>query len=126
MPFLSSPTGSGRARGSSYLVRLRLESLTEVAETTYVAGSGRSRREFRLVVRRSRLTDPASCGSGPTGPPRIRTDVATVEIDWFHRCHATVELAIRDLECGSPCAARRGGLGGVTRLRDGYSDAPRS
>lgn len=31
----------------------------QVAETVCVAGSGRRRRELRLVVRRSRLTDPA-------------------------------------------------------------------
>ncbi len=76
----------------------------QVAETTYVAGSGRRRRELRLVVRRSRLTDPAQLRLWPNWRHHaFVTDVelATVEVDRFHRYHATVELAIRDLKEGA-------------------------
>ena len=39
----------------------------------------------------------------PLAPPRLVTDVEapTVEVDQFHRDHATVELAIRDLKEGA-------------------------
>ncbi len=76
----------------------------QVAETTYVAGGGRQRRELRLVVRRSRLTDPAQLRLWPDWRHHaFVTDVAlaTVEVDQFHRDHATVELAIRDLKEGA-------------------------
>ena len=76
----------------------------QVAETTYVAGSGRRRRELRLVVRRSRLTDPAQLRLWPHWRHHaFVTDVEapTVEVDQFHRDHATVELAIRDLKEGA-------------------------
>ena len=47
---------------------------------------------------------PPSCGCGPTGDTtRFVTDVelGTVEVDQFHRDHATVELDIRDLKEGA-------------------------
>ena len=76
----------------------------QVAETTYVAGSGRRRRELRLVVRRSRLTDPAQLRLWPNWRHHaFVTDVGlpTTEVDQFHRDHARVELAIRDLKEGA-------------------------
>lgn len=76
----------------------------QVAETVYVAGSGRRRQELRLVVRRSRLTDAAQRRLWPDWRHHaFVTDVVlpTVEVDQFHRDHATVELAIRDLKEGS-------------------------
>ncbi len=72
-----------------------------MAESIYVASSGRRRRELRLVVRRSRLTDPAQLRLWPHWRLHaVVTDVeaATVKMDRVHRDHATVELAILDLE----------------------------
>ncbi len=75
-----------------------------VAETTYVAGARGQRRELRLVVRRSRLVDPTQAQLWPDW--RYHTfvtslDVAVVAADQFHRDHARVELAIRDLKDGA-------------------------
>ncbi|MCC5951857.1 MAG: IS1380 family transposase [Acidimicrobiia bacterium] len=77
----------------------------QVAETTYVTGATkRARREVRLVVRRTRLTDPAQAQLWPDWRHHAfitNTGLATVEADQFHRAHATVELAIRDLKEGA-------------------------
>ncbi|HKA04266.1 MAG TPA: IS1380 family transposase [Acidimicrobiales bacterium] len=76
----------------------------QVAETVYVTGSGRRRRQLRLVVRRTRLTDPAQAQLWPDWRHHaFVTNVAldTVAVDEFHRDHATVELAIRDLKEGA-------------------------
>ena len=75
-----------------------------VAETTYVTGRGRHRREFRLVVRRTRLVDPAQAQLWPDWRYHAfitSLDTPVVEADQFHRNHATVELAIRDLKEGA-------------------------
>ncbi len=77
----------------------------QVAETTYVTGDrDKQRRELRLVVRRSRLTDPTQAQLWPEW--RYHAFVTsektpTVDADQFHREHATVELAIRDLKEGA-------------------------
>ena len=68
----------------------------QVAECTY---GGR-----RLIVRRTRLTSAAQARLWPTGATSgsstdLDGDVAAV--DSFHRDHATVELAIRDLKEGA-------------------------
>ena len=72
-----------------------------VAETTYVTrGHDKRRREFRLVVRRTRLIDPTQAQLWPDWRYHAfitNLDRPTVEVDQFHRDHATVELAIRDL-----------------------------
>jgi PII-like signaling protein len=79
----------------------------QVAETTYVTGGGatkRARRRVRLVVRRSRLTDPAQQRLWPDWRHHAfitNTSLGTVAADEFHRDHATVELAIRDLKEGA-------------------------
>jgi len=76
----------------------------QVAETTYVSGSGRRQRRLRLVVRRSRLTDPAQARLWPDWRHHAfitNVELATVAVDQFHRDHATVELAIRDLKEGA-------------------------
>jgi hypothetical protein len=79
----------------------------QVAETTYVTGGGltkRAQRHVRLVVRRTRLTDPAQARLWPEWRHHaFVTNVAlsTVEADQFHRSHAVVELAIRDLKEGA-------------------------
>ena len=78
--------------------------MAQVAETTYVSGRRGGRRELRLVVRRSRLTDVIQLTLWPNWRYHaFVTDVAldTVDADVFHRAHANVELAIRDLKEGA-------------------------
>jgi hypothetical protein len=68
----------------------------QVAETTY---KGR-----RLIVRRTRLTDRAQRRLWPDWRHHaFLTDLvgATADVDAFHRRHAEVELAIRDLKEGA-------------------------
>ena len=76
-----------------------------VAETTYVTGRhDRQQRELRLVVRRSRLVDPSQAELWPNWRYHAfvtSLDTSTVAADQFHREHATVELAIRDLKEGA-------------------------
>ena len=76
----------------------------EVAETIYVTGHGRRQRRLRLVVRRTRLTDPAQRRLWPDWRHHAfitTVDLSTVAVDEFHRDHATIELAIRDLKDGA-------------------------
>ena len=79
----------------------------QVAETTYVSGDAstkRKERRVRLVVRRSRLADPRQLALWPNWRYHAfitDLDLALVEMDRFHREHATVELAIRDLKEGA-------------------------
>jgi len=76
----------------------------QVAETTYVTGRGRNTRRMRLVVRRTRLRDRAQLRLWPDWRHHaFVTSLGTpvVEVDQFHRDHATVELAIRDLKEGA-------------------------
>jgi hypothetical protein len=78
----------------------------QVAETTYVGGGRRKRdrRTVRLVVRRTRLADTAQGRLFPDWRHHSfitnRTDLSTVQADRFHRQHAVVELAIRELKDG--------------------------
>ena len=76
-----------------------------VAETIYVtSGHDNQRRELRLVVRRSRLVDPTQAALWPDWRYHAfvtSLDTPTVAADQFHREHATVELAIRDLKEGA-------------------------
>ena len=68
----------------------------QVAECTY--------RGRRLVVRRTRLTDTTQTALWPDWRHHaFLTDLAddTITIDQFHRQHAVVELAIRDLKEGA-------------------------
>lgn len=76
----------------------------EVAECLYVTGTGRHRVERRLIVRRTRLTDTAQRKLWPDWRHHgFLTDLDgdAVDIDAFHRHHAVVELAIRDLKEGA-------------------------
>jgi hypothetical protein len=76
----------------------------QVAETIYVTGQGRHRRELRLVVRRTRLTETAQRRLWPDWRHHAfitNVELSTVAVDQFHRDHATVELAIRDLKEGA-------------------------
>jgi hypothetical protein len=72
----------------------------QVAETTYTTG----RHTLRLVVRRTRLTDRAQQQLWPHWRHHaFLTDLSgdIVAVDRFHRQHATIELAIRDLKEGA-------------------------
>jgi hypothetical protein len=79
----------------------------QVAETIYVTGGGKTKRKerrVRLVVRRTRLTDPAQLALWPNWRHHAfitDLDLPATEMDRFHREHATVELAIRDLKEGA-------------------------
>ena len=76
----------------------------QVAETTYMTGSRGQQRQLRLVVRRTRLTDRVQAQLWPDWRHHAFVtdlDTSVVEVDQFHRDHATVELAIRDLKEGA-------------------------
>jgi hypothetical protein len=76
----------------------------QVADTTYTTGTGRRQVTRRLVVRRTRLTDTAQQRLWPDWRHHaFLTDLDgdAVDVDAFHRCHAVVELAIRDLKDGA-------------------------
>jgi len=80
-----------------------LSGKAQVAETGYTTGTGRRERTVRLVVRRTRLT-----GRQAQLFPDWRhhafitnTGLDAVAADAFHRNHAIVELAIRDLKEGA-------------------------
>ena len=83
-----------------------LSGFAQVAETTYDGGGRRKkdRRTVRLVVRRTRLADTAQARLFPEWRHHSfitnRCDLTTVEADQFHRNHAIVELAIRELKDG--------------------------
>jgi Transposase DDE domain group 1 len=76
--------------------------IAQVAETVYTTGKGSKARSVRLVVRRTRLTDMAQRRLWPDWRHHAfitnRSDLNTIQADQFHREHATVELAIRDLK----------------------------
>ena len=71
------------------------DGVAEVAETTY--------KGHRLIVRRTRLVGPAQQLWPDWRHFAFLTDLSgtAIELDAFHREHATVELAIRDLKEGA-------------------------
>ena len=75
----------------------------QVAETQYVTGRGKAKRTVRLVVRRTRLAQGTQQQMWPDRHHAFitNTDHDTAAADEFHRAHAVVELAIRDLKEGS-------------------------
>jgi Transposase DDE domain group 1 len=76
----------------------------QVAECAYTTGTGRRQITRRLVVRRTRLTDTHQQRLWPNWRHHAFVtdlDGTTVDIDRFHRHHAVVELAIRDLKQGA-------------------------
>jgi hypothetical protein len=76
----------------------------QVAETVYVTGRGKHQRRLRLVVRRTRLTERAQRQLWPDWRHHAfitNLELPVVAMDQFHRDHATVELAIRDLKEGA-------------------------
>ncbi len=76
----------------------------QVADCAYTTGTGRHQITRRLVVRRTRLTGAAQQQLWPDWRHHaVLTDLdgTAVEVDKFHRHHAVVELAIRDLKEGA-------------------------
>ncbi|MCP4305555.1 MAG: IS1380 family transposase, partial [bacterium] len=77
----------------------------QVAETAYTAGRGAKARTVRLIVRRTRLTEPAQRRLWPDWRHHAfmtsDTEISMIAADAFHREHAVVELAIRDLKEGA-------------------------
>jgi hypothetical protein len=73
----------------------------EVAETVYVSQRRGGARPLRLVVRRTRLSDPRQQALWPNWRHHCfvtNLDLDATEMDAFHRDHARVELVIRDLK----------------------------
>jgi len=76
----------------------------QVADCDYTTGRGRHTQTRRLVVRRTRLTGKAQQQLWPDWRHHgFLTDLdgTAVDVDRFHRHHAVVELAIRDLKEGA-------------------------
>jgi hypothetical protein len=76
----------------------------QVAECEYTTGTSRQRVTRRLIVRRTRLVETAQQRLFPDWRHHaFLTDLTgdAVEVDRFHRHHAVVELAIRDLKQGA-------------------------
>ena len=76
----------------------------QVADCAYTTGKGKQQITRRLVVRRTRLTGRAQQRLWPDWRHHaFLTDLdgTVVEVDKFHRRHAVVELAIRDLKEGA-------------------------
>ena len=76
----------------------------QVADCAYTTGTGRNAVTRRLVVRRTRLTGRAQQRLWPDWRHHaFLTDLDgnPVDVDRFHRHHAVVELAIRDLKEGA-------------------------
>jgi hypothetical protein len=76
----------------------------QVAECDYTSGQGAQQVSRRLVVRRTRLTGTAQQKLWPDWRHHaFLTDLTgdVIGVDRFHREHATVELAIKDLKAGA-------------------------
>ena len=76
----------------------------QVAECDYTSGQGKKKVTRRLVVRRTRLTSSTQQKLWPDWRHHaFLTDLTgdVIEVDRFHREHATVELAIKDLKAGA-------------------------
>ena len=76
----------------------------QVADTAIIAATSRRWETVRLVVRRTRLTDRSQQALWPDWRHHAfitDLDGPVVDVDQFHRDHATVELAIRDLKDGA-------------------------
>jgi len=76
----------------------------QVAEWEYTTGTGKRAVTRRLIVRRTRLVDARQLKLWPDWRHHaFLTDLPgpAVEVDAFHRHHAVIELAIRDLKEGA-------------------------
>ena len=77
------------------------DGVAEVAECDYTSGQGTKRTTRRMIVRRTRFTDTTQQKLWPDWRHHaFLTDLDgdVVDVDRFHREHATVELAIKDSE----------------------------
>ena len=94
----------------------------QVVETGYVTGGGstkRAERHVRLIVRRTRLGDGSLAHLWPDWRHHAfitKVDLPTVAVDQFHRDHATVELAIGDLNKAPGWSTALPGGSSPTRL----------
>ena len=73
----------------------------QVAETSFGAPKKGKHRQVRVVVRRTRLTDPTQAQLWPDWRYHAfatNSELSPIEADAFHRAHARVELAIRDIK----------------------------
>ena len=73
----------------------------QVAETAFCASKKGNRRRVRVVVRRTRLTDPTQAQLWPDWRHHAfatNTKQPAVQADAYHRAHARTELAIRDIK----------------------------
>ena len=80
------------------------DGVAEVAECDYTSGQGTKRVTRRMIVRRTRFVDTAQQKLWPDWRHHaFLTDLTgdVVAVDRFHREHATVELAIKDLKAGA-------------------------
>lgn len=80
------------------------DGVAEVAECDYTSGKGTKRVTRRMIVRRTRFTDSTQQKLWPDWRHHaFLTDLDgdVVDVDRFHREHATVELAIKDLKAGA-------------------------
>ena len=80
------------------------DGLAQVADCTYTTGKANKAVTRRLVVRRTRLADSEQQKLFPRWRHHaFLTDLTnpTIEADAFHRQHAVVELAIKDLKAGA-------------------------
>ena len=78
--------------------------VAQVAETTYLVRTRSRRRAVRLIVRRTRIIDPDAPQLFATWDHHAfitSLEGDEVTIDAYHRRHANVELAIRDLKEGA-------------------------
>ena len=76
----------------------------QVAETTYATGRGKAKRTVRPRRARTRLAEGAQQQMWPDWRHHAfitNTELDTAAADEFHRAHAVVELAIRDLKEGT-------------------------
>lgn len=95
---------AGIAESAWVPIEYTLGGEAEVADCTYTTGTGKKQITRRVIVRRSRLVDPAQLELWPAWRHHaFITDLPgdPVALDQFHRQHAVVELAIRDLKAGA-------------------------
>ena len=73
----------------------------QVAATAFCADRPGKHRRVRMMVRRTRLTDPAQAQLWPDWRYHAlatNTELSAIKADAYHRAHARTELAIRDLK----------------------------
>ena len=95
---------AGIDEGAWQSIEYTCDGEAEVAECDYISGQGTKRVTRRMIVRRTRLTGKTQQQLWPDWRHHaFLTDLTgdVVEVDRFHREHAVVELAIKDLKAGA-------------------------